>query len=80
MEGAPERSKVARSGAGYLRGKKFARSNQSSRPWDRPVAGTHTTLQPLQLREDNLGSRHLLWRQRQTLVDLLHSPSLPWVF
>lgn len=80
MEGAPERSKVARSGAGYLRAKKFALSNQFSRPWDRPMVGTHATLQPLQLQEDNLGSRHLLWRQRETLVDLLHSPSLPWVF
>ncbi|XP_031198008.1 uncharacterized protein LOC116070692 [Mastomys coucha] len=58
-------------------GGKFARSNQSSRPWDRPVAGTRTALQPLQLREGNLGSRHLLWSQRETLVDLFHSPSCP---
>lgn len=58
-------------------GGEFARSNQSSRPWDRPVAGTHTALQPLQLREGNLGSRHLLWSQRETLVDLFHSPSCP---
>lgn len=54
--------------------------NQSSRPWARPLAETHTTLQPLQLREDKLGSRHLLWRQRKTLLELLHSSSLPWVF
>lgn len=54
MEGAPERSKVAWRGAGHRRGKKFAHSNRLSRPWDSPVAGTHTTLQPLQFREDNL--------------------------
>lgn len=80
MEGVPRRSNVAWRGAGHRRGKKFARSNQSSKPWDRPLAETHTTLQPLQLLEDNLGSRHLLWRQRETLLELLHSSSLPWVF
>lgn len=71
---------MERGGAGHRRGKKFARSNQSSRPWNRSVDRTHTTPQPLQVLEDNVGSRHLLWRQRETLVDLLHSPSLPWVF
>lgn len=30
------------------------------KPRDRPVAGTQTTLQPLQPPEGNLGSRHLL--------------------